>query len=284
MGMITECGKESVNPLNILKYIKFRSRFRCEHPDYMDADGLLCFVGPQGSGKTLSAVNYVYKLMQMYPGMKLCTNLLLSDYPVVTYEQYVKTNAYEIENLKDAGHNDDEIQKYMKSKYLQENRVYEFVDNDDLSKYENGEKGIVFLIDEIQLYLNSLERKNINLDVVTQISQQRKQRVHIVTTCQVFGRMAKPLREQFSNVVICKNYLGFIQKNMLVSRGSLENETSSDTQVKGKVEKLYYWIHDPEMYKRYDTYYVIKRGNFVSGENQMKEGVYDASIRLSGNN
>ena len=48
--------------------------------------------------------------------------------------------------------------------------------------------------------------KNINPEVMTQISQQRKQRKHIVCTSQVFGRMAKPLREQFSAVVKCQKY------------------------------------------------------------------------------
>ena len=68
-------------------------------------------------------------------------------------------------------------------------------------KYKNGEKGVIYFIDEIQLYFNSLQSKNINMDVMTQISQQRKQRIHIIATSQVFGRMAKPLREQFSSVI-----------------------------------------------------------------------------------
>ncbi len=72
------------------------------------------------------------------------------------------------------------------------NRVFEFCDNDDFKRYSNGEFGVIFLVDEIQLYMNSLESKNINIEVITQISQQRKQRKHIIATSQVFGRMAKP--------------------------------------------------------------------------------------------
>ena len=51
-----------------------------------------------------------------------------------------------------------------------ENRVFEFCDNDDFKRYSNGEFGVIFLVDEIQLYMNSLESKNINIEVITQIS------------------------------------------------------------------------------------------------------------------
>jgi hypothetical protein len=285
MGMIKECGKESFNLINIFRYIKFRSKFHQLHPEYMEADGLLCFVGPQGSGKTLSAVNYTYKLLEMYPKAKICTNLLLTDYPVVYFEDYMKKNNDLIIKFEADGMTIDSITDYMNKKYLSENRVFPFNDNDDLMKYENGEHGMIYLIDEIQLYLNSLESKNINLDVVTQISQQRKQRKHIVTTSQVFGRMAKPLREQFSSVVLCKNYIKCIQKNSLVDRDSIETESSSDTQIKGKVKYNFFWIHNPDiMYSRYDTYYVIKKGKFVAGEKQRKDDLYNAEFRLSSSN
>jgi hypothetical protein len=288
MGMVRECGKESKNLINIFRYIRFRSRFHVDHPEYFEADGLLAFVGPQGSGKTLSAVNYVYQLLEMYPKAKLCTNLLLHDYPIVTFEDYKGKKKEFIEQLKQAnqGENETKINSMLWNLYLKENRVFLFSDNDDFVKYSNGENGLIYLVDEIQLYLNSLQSKNINLDTVTQISQQRKQRKHIVATSQVFGRMAKPLREQFSNVILCKNYIGCIQKNSLIDRDSLENETSSDTQVTGKVKQNFYWIHNPDiMYKRYDTYYVIEKGKFVSGESQQREGVYnDNNIKLSINN
>lgn len=81
---------------------------------------------------------------------------------------------------------------------------FSIFNGDDLAKYSNGEFGVIYLIDEIQLYFNSLKSKNINPEVMVQISQQRKQRKHIVATSQVFGRMAKPLREQFSSVLVCK--------------------------------------------------------------------------------
>lgn len=248
MAISNSALNEKFNPIGkIYKWVKYKFNFWKNNPFYFVPDGLVVFVGPQGSGKTLSAVNYVYNLLELYPNCKLVTNLKLNNYP------------------------------------FDNKRVFVFKDNDDLKKHKNGDKGVIFLIDEIQLYMNSLQSKNINMDVMTQISQQRKQRIHIVCTSQVFGRMAKPLREQFSNVIYCKNYLGFIQKNQLLDRDSIEEENSSDTQLKGKVKHTSWYIHSPEYYGRYDTYYVIDKNKFISQE---KKGVdiYGTSNKSTSDN
>lgn len=223
--------KEDFNPVKkLIKFFKYKIDFMRENPDYFYADGLVCFCGPQGSGKTMSAVNYVYKLMERFPEAILVTNLDLKKYPV--------------DNKK----------------------VFRFVNGDDFKKYKNGKKGVIFLVDEIQLYFNSLESKNINPEVMTQISQQRKQRKHIVGTSQVFGRMAKPLREQFSCVVKCSKLFGFLQRCQVVDRDSIEEEDDNDMVLKGKVLFTSWYIHTPDYFNRYDTYAVIKDNRFVNGE------------------
>ena len=108
-------------------------------------------------------------------------------------------------------------------------------------------------------------------EVITQISQQRKQRKHIVATSQVFGRMAKPLREQFSSVMLCKNYMGCIQVNALLDRDSLESDDSTGTNISGEVKEKFVWFHSPSMYARYDTSRVVERGKFVGAEKQIQD-------------
>ena len=278
--------KESLNPFILIDYIIDKKRFNKEHPDYFIPDGLVVFTGPQGSGKTLSAVNYVERLIKMYPKAKIVSNLLLIDYPIISFEDYLQKNKkqlikkYNIEEFT-SFENAESQRELLYNDYLQNNRVFEFKNADDLSRYNNGELGVIFLIDEVQLYFNSLESKNINPDVMVQISQQRKQRKHIVCTSQVFGRMAKPLREQFSSVIICKNLLGFLQFNRLVDRDSIsDTESTTGTELKGQVKKRFLWLHNPKFYKRYDTYYVIKRNNFVS-EEEKKLGIYGTDQQLS---
>lgn len=266
-----KCCKEKFNPLKkFFNYLKYKFKFAKENPDYFYADGLTVFVGAQGSGKTLSAVNYVYNLMNKYPKCKLVTNLNLKDFPITTLNEFIKNNENTYKKLiEELGK--DKANKIIEEIYKKENRIFEFCNNEDLEKYNNDDKGVIFLIDEIQLYMNSLQSKNINMDVMGQISQQRKQRKHIIATSQVFGRMAKPLREQFNCIMTCKNYLGFIQCNKLIDRDSIEDtENATGTQLKGKVKRKFWFIHSPIYYRRYDTYRVIEKGSFVDGEQQQQ--------------
>lgn len=217
---------EDFGLLNLFRTMKYNRDFYKNNPTYFRPDGLIIFCGPQGSGKTLSAVNYVYNLLKLYPKCKIVTNLDLIDYPV-----------------------DDE-------------RVFLFTEAKDLTKYKNGKEGVIFLIDEIQLYFNSLGSKNIDMDVMTQISQQRKQRIHIVATSQVFGRMSKQLREQFDVVIWCqKKFFGYLQKNSLINRDSIDGEESTGTNLSGKVVKNFYYFKSPNMFQKYDTYKVIENKN-----------------------
>lgn len=282
--MDLSCGVEDFAPIKKLtSYIKYKRQFRQEHPHYFYADGLVVFCGAQGTGKTLSAVNYVYNLIKKYPHAKLCTNILLNDYKIYTFEDYLIDNYDEItvHQILEKRVSEDEY-KYYFNLYVAENHVFPFENCDDLGRYNNGENGVIFLIDEIQLYLNSLESKNINMEVMVQISQQRKQRKHIVCTSQVFGRLAKPLREQFSVVCLCKNYFGFLQVNKVVDRDSIDEDNTDDSHVVGKVKRKYFYIHTPDYYNRYDTYYTISKNKFVS--NEMKKGdIYGNTINTTDN-
>ena len=65
----------SKNPLNLLSVLKYKKDFKKSHPTYFDPDGLIVFCGPQGAGKTLSAVQYVIDLTWIYPKCKLVTNV-----------------------------------------------------------------------------------------------------------------------------------------------------------------------------------------------------------------
>ena len=70
-------------------------------------------------------------------------------------------------------------------------RVFPFNNADDFGKYHNDIEGVVYLIDEIQLYFSSLESKNVNPDVLNTISQQRKQRIHVICTSQGIWKISK---------------------------------------------------------------------------------------------
>ena len=128
---------------------------------------------------------------------------------------------------------------------------------DCFDRYNNGFEGVIFLIDEIHIEFNSLESKNMPVSIITEIAQQRKQRKHIVGTSQVFGRIAKPFREQFKYVVQCKTFFGLMSFNR-VSRGE-DIETKIDESISCPVYRRYFFFHSPELYQSYDTYAKIQR-------------------------
>lgn len=218
--------KGSLDPMNISDALKFKREFRREHPEYFDPDGIICFCGPQGSGKTISAVNYVLRLAAKYPDMVCVSNVLLPTYP-------------EPENLIQFAGMGDLITKFR--------------------GVSNGYAGVVYLVDEIQLLFNSLESKNIDMSVITEISQQRKQRKHIVGTAQVFQRLAKPFREQFKYAVLCRCFLGCVQFNTLVDGATSVEDASG--HIKSESIKRYFWFHNPKLYEAYDTYAKIEKGS-----------------------
>lgn len=209
----------SINPINIVKVVKHNQVFYAEHPEYFRPEGLLVFCGAQGSGKTLSAVQYVKKLCLEYPNAILCTNVQINGLPEST-------------------------------------RIVEYDGLDCLKNLENGYAGVIYLIDEIHLEFNSLESKNIDIEVMIEVSQQRKQRKHIVGTTQVYGRLAKPFREQIKNAVLCNCVCRCFQINTLID-GSKSYE--KDGHLVTDTVKRFYWFHSPALYDSYDTYAKMKR-------------------------
>ena len=270
------------NDLNVkegLNTLKYKRNFNKENPTYLTGDGLIVFTGIQGSGKTLSAVRYVDALMKNYKHAKLVTNIMLRDYPVVTIQEFIR-NFYGMSTSAEFDTLTLNAQKHVISDYMHLNRVFPFNNQDDLMRYYNFTEGVIYLIDEVQLYFNSLESKNINLDVMTEISQQRKQRKHIVCTSQVFSRLAKPLREQFSTIVKCNNYFGFIQRNIYLPADKIVTDDDY-MHPKGIADKVQFFFHRVSDYESYDTYYKIQRSKFIAGEERIND-IYDRITDRSG--
>lgn len=209
----------SLSPMAGYQALRYKSAFRREHPEYFDPDGLLVFCGPQGSGKTLSAVQYCRKLLVRYPACKFVTNVAIEGLPETT-------------------------------------EVIEYNGLDTLMDVSNGYAGVLYLIDELHLEFNSLESKSISIEEMTEFAQQRKQRKHIVGTSQVFMRLAKPLREQIKRVVLCNNYFGLIQHNQEIDGTTAVEENG---KLQATVTGNYWWIHTPDLYGSYDTFAKMHR-------------------------
>lgn len=226
---------------------KYNKEFFKENPYYFHPNGFTCFIGAQGGGKTLTAVIYTYSLMKFYPKCILITNIDLKEYPV------------------------DNV------------RVFKFKEAEDLLRYKNGKEGVIFLIDEIHLYMGSQKgSQNLNPEVLQAICQQRKQRIHIISTTQFFAQLNINLRRHFDNIILCENcWLGFGQKISVIDRNSIEEKESSKQTLEGKVIKTIRFWRSPKMFEMYDTYAIINN-NLAVGLERREGNYYDnTNIKLS---
>lgn len=244
--------KNDLGILSLPRYIKWKMAYKEADKGNLHSWGSVVFCGPQGSGKTLSAVQYAEKVFSFSPRAFLVTNVDLKTYPVNAYMdeeanvRYIITKE-KVDLLYLINHfNDDGFIK----------PVLQYEGLDMLTTLKNGMNGVIYLIDEFHLELNSLESKNIPIEIMTEISQQRKQRVHIIGTSQVFMRLAKPLREQIFNVVMCKCYFNCFQINKMCMGEEIEEK---DGNVVADVKAVSFWFHKPEYYEEYDTFAKMKR-------------------------
>lgn len=252
--------KEDLNISKLPFYINEKIKFIKSNPYFFNDVGTMIFCGSQGSGKTLSAVNYIYNLFERYPYMILVSNVSLRDYPFNCGYRLERGKCV-IFDLQDGIALDDKYYPDDENAVLSGNLPYICIEYDGLDclKYiNNGDYGVVFLIDELHLELNSLESKNIDIDVMVEISQQRKQRKKIIGTSQVFMRLAKPVREQIFDVIICRNFFGCLQFNKAI-KGDTAREENGKLHAEVRARSLYFHTYD--MYGRYDTYAKMKRYN-----------------------
>lgn len=269
--------KNSLNPINAFNVLKFKFEDYKKHPLYMRTFGSCVFCGAQGEGKTLSAVQYVLKARKDYPISILVTNVAIKDYPFNAYLKKIDDENFAICLIE----NDEEITtEILLQRYKEGNPLYITLEYDGLGMLKhvsNAEYGVIYLVDEIHLELNSLESANIDIDVMVEISQQRKQRKHIVGTSQIFMRLAKPMREQIHDIVLCKCYFGLLQFNKWILG---ETAVEKDGKLEAKVKGRFLWFHAPDMYSQYDTYCKMRRYNKEWKGRKRVENIYERSVPI----
>lgn len=178
--------------------------------------GSRVYKGFQGSGKTLSMVKYAIDLSKKFP------------------------NCYVFSNIKINGI-----------------KNYQYIENDDILKYaltiKRGAEGVLVLLDEAHLYFN--KKNGISLDVLTCISQQRKDRRRLVFSSQIWEELDISLRKQVKEIVSCRR-VGPIQINTISDGESLTYDKLQGAYV---AKKLYTEVfkHNNELYNAYDTYQKI---------------------------
>lgn len=197
--------------------ILWRTFFKKRTPDDKNAfpTGSRVYFGFQGQGKSLSMVNYAFMVKKAFPKCRLYSNMVLNG---IEY-QLLRTDADITRALRD----------------------------------RNGKDGVLILLDEAHLYFG--KKTGISLDVLTAISQQRKDRRKIVFSSQIWEELDISLRKQVKEIVKCKRFFNmifnFVQDGETLRYDKLEGAYIADTK-----DLIIYKMND-EFYNRYDTYQKI---------------------------
>lgn len=175
--------------------------------------GTRVYKGFQGSGKTLSMVKYAFDVQKNYP------------------------DCIVVSNIKIKGLNN-----------------YFYIENDkilhDALAYSSGARGMLILLDEAHLYFN--KKSGISLDVLTCISQQRKDRKRLVFSSQIWEELDISLRKQVKEIVNCKCIFGKFQINT-ISNGETLTYNKLEGEYQAKVIRTEIFKHYQSLYSCYDT-------------------------------
>lgn len=126
----------------------------------------------------------------------------------------------------------------------------------DIIATNNDIFGEIIVIDEIQNWFNSMQSRDFPPEMLTEITQQRKQIKCIIGTSQVFERVAKPIREQTYML-----YQPFTIKGCLTVVFKFEPiiKASDGNVDKKKFRGLFFFVHNKELRESFDTYKKIER-------------------------
>lgn len=192
--------------------------------------GSIVFKGFQGSGKTLSMVHYCIQLQRQFPKCIIYSNVKI---------------------------------KGLKNFHLIE------TDSDvtEAISVTNGVDGVVLLLDEAHLFFN--KKTGISLDVLTAISQQRKDRRRIILSSQIWEELDISLRKQVKHIVSCSCRFGHVQVNTISDGESLSYDKLQGCYT---AKSLYTEVfkHNQKLYDCYDTMQKIVRNDEYSRDNAIQ--------------
>lgn len=179
--------------------------------------GSRVYKGFQGSGKSLSMVKYAFDVAKAYPECHIFSNMMIN-------------------GLKN----------------------FHYIESDDDLKtallFKNGADGVLVLLDEAHLYFN--KKSGISLDVLTAISQQRKDRRRLVFSSQIWEELDISLRKQVKEIVNCSCHFGFLQINSISDGETLSYDKMAGEYV-AKHIRTEIFKHNLELYNSYDTFQKI---------------------------
>ena len=123
-----------------------------------------------------------------------------------------------------------------------------------LVNFDNGELGVIAIIDELQNWFNSKQSKNFPPEMLSTITQCRKSKRIVLGTAQQFYMISKDLRTQCT--LVCECYTIFSRLTIVVKKEPIvDNEGEV---LKMRFKGFYSFVQTDKLRESYDTYATIK--------------------------
>jgi len=131
---------------------------------------------------------------------------------------------------------------------------------EDFEKYQNGSKGVIFVIDEIHILFNALESAKMPVSTMQVWAQNRKNRRLILGTTQRFSRAAKGVREQTTWHYECRRPLLWVLYRYRVLDGAKYNDEGKyELDEDEKMPGFVIYVPKLSVMTMYNTLEVVKR-------------------------
>lgn len=123
-----------------------------------------------------------------------------------------------------------------------------------LVSYKNSHKGVIVIMDELQNWFSSNQSRNFPPEMLSVITQNRKNRRVILGTAQNFYLLAKAIRSQTTEVRQCFTFAGVL--TVVIRR---EPIVDNDGDVKDmKYRGMYFYVHSDRLRCAYDTWATVE--------------------------
>ena len=123
-----------------------------------------------------------------------------------------------------------------------------------LIEYKNGKNGVVVVMDELQNWFSSNQSRNFPPEMLSVITQNRKNRRLILGTSQNFYLLAKPIRSQATEVRNCIT-LGGVLTIVLKREPVLDSEGDVKEM---KHRGMYFFVHTKKLRDSYNTWATVE--------------------------
>ena len=140
-----------------------------------------------------------------------------------------------------------------------------------LVDYKNGHKGVIVCMDELQNWFSSKQSKNFPPEMLSVVTQNRKNRRVIMGTAQRFYMLAKDIRTQCTEIRKCTTLFGCI--TIVLRKEPVLDSEGNVVEYKGK--GMYFHVHTQRLRNSYDTYRVVENLSKAGFKEQTVTEIYN---------